>query len=76
MKFKNGTIGWDRFDEDRWIAASIVSLIVILMAFFIAILGSFVFIGIDYLNPKIADNVLNPICCSVVMMIPVWIFFL
>jgi hypothetical protein len=35
MKFKNGTIGWDRFDEDRWIAASIVSLIVILMAFFI-----------------------------------------
>lgn len=35
MKFLNGTIGWDRFDEDRWIAASITSIIVLILAFFI-----------------------------------------
>ncbi len=35
MKFKNGTIGWDRFDEDRWIAASIMSLLFVIVAIFI-----------------------------------------
>ena len=35
MKLKNGTIGWDRFDEDRWIAATITSVLVLILAFFI-----------------------------------------
>lgn len=39
----------------------------------VAIIGSLVFIIIDYLNPKIADNVLNPILCTFAMMIPYWI---
>ena len=40
---------------------------------FLALLGAITFGIIDYLNPKIADNILNPIFCSVTMMIPFWI---
>lgn len=39
----------------------------------IAILGALSFTILDFLNPKIADNVLNPILCSIAMMIPYWI---
>ena len=35
-----------------------------------AIFGALVFSVIDYLNPKLADNVLNPIFCTLVMIIP------
>ncbi|MHA1292976.1 MAG: hypothetical protein ACTSQJ_09940 [Promethearchaeota archaeon] len=45
---------------------------VIFVGPFIAILGALTFSIIDYLNPKIADNVLNPIFCTFVMMIPFW----
>jgi hypothetical protein len=35
LKIKNGTIGWDRFDEDRWIAATIASLITLFLVILI-----------------------------------------
>ncbi|MHA1272104.1 MAG: hypothetical protein ACTSQP_01645 [Promethearchaeota archaeon] len=38
-----------------------------------AILGALTFSILDYLNPKIADNILNPILCTITMMIPFWI---
>ncbi len=37
---------------------------------FVAIFGALVFSIIDYLNPRLADNVLNPIFCTLVMLIP------
>ena len=36
----------------------------------VAIFGALTFSIIDYLNPKLADNVLNPILCSFAMLIP------
>ncbi|MHA1148214.1 MAG: hypothetical protein ACTSR8_08210 [Promethearchaeota archaeon] len=39
----------------------------------VALLGAATFSIIDYFNPKIADNILNPILCTIVMMLPFWI---
>ncbi len=39
----------------------------------IALLGALTFSIMDYLNPKIADNVYNPILCTLAMMIPYWL---
>ncbi len=36
----------------------------------VAIFGALTFSVIDYLNPKLADNVLNPILCSLAMLFP------
>jgi dolichol kinase len=57
------------------IAGFIVSYIsaIFIVGPIIAILGALSFTILDYLNPKIADNVLNPILCSLTMMIPYWI---
>lgn len=54
------------------IAGFVVSYIVALIFVgpIVAIFGSITFSVIDYLNPRIADNVLNPIFCTLVMLIP------
>lgn len=39
----------------------------------ISLLGALSFTILDYLNPEIADNVLNPFLCTVFMMIPYWV---
>ena len=36
----------------------------------VAIFGAMTFSVIDYLNPKLADNVLNPIFCTLAMVLP------
>lgn len=66
----------ERKSYEGFIAGLIVSFFVSLFIVgpFIAILGALIFALIDYLNPKIADNVLNPILCSLFMMIPIWFF--
>lgn len=68
MKFKNGTIGWDRFDEDRWIAASITSVLVLILAFFI--LRSIripenpkkvtISEEIDFVKPEVKKKIIEP----------------
>lgn len=68
MKFKNSTIGWDRFDEDRWIAASITSLIVLILSFFI--LRSIkipenpkkvtISEEIDFVKPEVKKKIIEP----------------
>jgi len=68
MKFKNSTVGWDRFDEDRWIAASITSLIVLMLAFFI--LKSIkipenpkkvtISEEIDFVKPEVKKKIIEP----------------
>lgn len=68
MRFKNGTIGWDRFDEDRWIAASITSLIILILAFLI--LKSIkipenpkkvtISEEIDFVKPEVKKKVIQP----------------
>jgi len=68
MKYKNGTIGWDRFDEDRWIAASIASLIILILAFFL--LKSIripenpkkvtITEEIDFVKPEVKKKVIQP----------------
>jgi len=68
MKFKNGAISWDRFDEDRWIAASITSLLVLVLSFFI--LKSIkipenprkvtVSEEIDFVKPEVKKKVIEP----------------
>ncbi len=68
MKFKNGTISWDRFDEDRWIAASIISLIVLVLAFFILRTIKIpenpkkvtVSEEIDFVKPEVKKKVIEP----------------
>ncbi len=40
----------------------------------VSIFGALTFSLIDYLNPKLADNILNPIFCSLAMIVP-FIFF-
>jgi dolichol kinase len=54
------------------VAGFVVSYLVAL--FFVgpivAIFGALTFSVLDYLNPKIADNVLNPIFCTLVMTLP------
>ncbi|MFO8018465.1 MAG: hypothetical protein R6U96_07505 [Promethearchaeia archaeon] len=39
----------------------------------IALMGALTFTVLDLLNPNVADNVSNPILCTLVMMIPYWI---
>jgi len=68
MKFKNGTIGWDKFDEDRWIAASITSLVVLILAFFL--LRSIkipenpkkvtITEEIDFVKPEVKKKIIKP----------------
>ncbi len=40
----------------------------------VALFGALMFSLIDYLNIKIADNVLNPIFCTLIMMVPFFLF--
>jgi len=68
MKFNPGAIEWDRFDEDRWIAASITSIIVVLLAFLV--LKSIripenpkkvtITEEIDFVKPEVKKKVIKP----------------
>jgi hypothetical protein len=68
MKLKNGTVGWDRFDEDRWIAASITSALILILAFFI--LRSVripenpkkvtISEEIDFIKPEVKKKIIEP----------------
>jgi len=68
MKFRNGTIGWDNFDEDRWIAASLTSLVVLVIAFFV--LKSIripenprkitITEEIDFVKPEVKKKIIQP----------------
>lgn len=68
MKVKNGIVGWDRFDEDRWIAASITSIIILVLAFFI--LKSIkipenpkkvtISEEIDFVKPEVKKKIIEP----------------
>jgi hypothetical protein len=35
LSFKNGTLSWDQFDEDRWIRATILTIIILLLTILI-----------------------------------------
>ena len=65
----------ERKSYEGLLAGFIVSWVVafIFVGPIIAIIGALIFSIIDYLNPKIADNVLNPILCTFAMMIPFWL---
>jgi dolichol kinase len=71
-KFKTTLQKDEEKSYEGLIAGFLVSYIVALIFVgpIVAIFGAITFSVIDYLNPKIADNVLNPIFCTLVMSLP------